>query len=120
MHFRKTAAGADQNVGRNAIPTTLIVGNNWECTFADEPLRTSIPVKGMHCSSCVSMIKKAVLRVAGVESVAVNLDSGLVVVEYDSSQSLSDVINAITRMGYKIIDADFLRGSEKQQTPLIH
>jgi len=25
----------DGQVGRNAIPTTLNVGNNWECTFSD-------------------------------------------------------------------------------------
>lgn len=91
-----------------------------QIVYADEPQKTPIHVKGMHCTSCVSMIKKAVRKVNGVENVTVDLDSGLVVVEYDSVQSLSDAIKAITRMGYKVIDADSLRESEKQEKKLIH
>ena len=69
-------------------------------------LKASIPVRGMHCQSCVSMIKKTVRKVSGIESVAVNLDSAKVDIGYSTAQSISEAVKAITRMGYKVVDPD--------------
>ncbi|MBI4548665.1 MAG: heavy-metal-associated domain-containing protein [Ignavibacteriae bacterium] len=81
---------------------------------AGEKLKTSLPVKGMHCKSCVSMIKKAVRKVDGVKDVTVNLDSGKVELEYSTAQSLSEAIKAIARMGYKVVDPDSVAQTESK------
>ncbi len=77
---------------------------------------TILKIKGMYCQSCVSMIKKTVRTVDGVQNVTVDLDSGIVVLEYDSSQSLSKAVKAITRMGYKVVDLDSLTQKENKST----
>ena len=77
-------------------------------------LKATIPVKGMHCKSCVSMIKKTVRKVDGVKDVTVNLDSGKVDVEYSTAQSLSEAVKAITRMGYKVVDPDSVAQTESK------
>ena len=79
-----------------------------------EKLRASIPVKGMHCQSCVSMIKKSVRKIDGVDNVTVNLDSGKVGIEYSTTQSLSEAVKAITRMGYKAVDPDSVPQTESK------
>lgn len=80
--------------------------------YAGEKHTASLPVKGMHCQSCVSMIKKTVRKVDGVQYVSVNLDSGIVVVEYDSTEALPNAVRAIRRMGYKVTDADSVMRNE--------
>jgi copper chaperone CopZ len=77
-----------------------------QSSLTQEKQKASIPVKGMHCASCVSMIKKTVRKVPGVENVSVNLDSAKVELEYNSAQALPEAIKAITRMGYKVEDSD--------------
>ena len=79
-----------------------------------EKLKASIPVRGMHCQSCVSMIKKTVRKVSGIESVAVNLDSAKVDIGYSTAQSLSEAVQAITRMGYKVVDPDSVAQTESK------
>ena|ERR1043165_9511377 len=69
---------------------------------AGEKLKASLQVKGMHCASSVSMIRKAVRKVQGVENVAVLLDSQKVNIEYTDKAALSKSIEAIHRMGYKV------------------
>lgn len=64
-------------------------------------------VQGMHCASCVSMVKKTVRKLPGVESVKVDLDNGSVHVECDSAAvRKADIIRAIQRMGYKVLETD--------------
>jgi|SRR5712692_1787528 len=75
-------------------------------SLGGEKQKATIPVKGMHCSSCVSMVKKTVRKVQGMESVSVNLDSAKVDIEYTSDHGLSDAIEAISRMGYKVVNPD--------------
>ncbi len=85
-----------------------------QLSLAGEKQKASIPVKGMYCASCVSMIKKTVRKVPGIESVSVNLDSAKVDIEYNAAESLLKAIKAITRMGYKVVDSDSAsRGENK-------
>ena len=73
----------------------------------DEPEKVTLKVEGMHCQSCVSMIKKTVKKVPGVETVSIDLASGLVQVEGDSAVYREKTIaEAIEKMGYDVVSAD--------------
>ena len=98
---------------KTTITTLIIIFLVIQLSLAGEKLKTLIPVKGMRCRSCARMIEKTVLKVTGIEHVTVNVDLGTVAVEYDSTRSLSDAIKAITRMGYKVVNADSLAKTEK-------
>ncbi len=66
-----------------------------------EPELVRFPVEGMFCSSCVGHITKAVRRVAGVESVNVDLGSDSVTVAFDSALvPLTSIAAAIEAIGY--------------------
>lgn len=69
--------------------------------------RAVLKVKGMHCASCVSMIKKTVKKVDGVEETSVSLAAGEVTVLFDAAKKpMENVIKAVNKMGYKVIDDD--------------
>lgn len=71
------------------------------------PEKVTLKVDGMHCQSCVSMIKKTVKKVPGVETVSIDLGSGLVQVEGDSAAYREKTIaEAIEKMGYDVVSAD--------------
>ena len=64
-------------------------------------------VEGMHCQSCVSMIKKTVRKVPGVESVTVDLEKGVVEVVGDSLQAReARIAETIEKMGYDVLSND--------------
>jgi copper chaperone len=66
--------------------------------------KTVIKVDGMSCEHCVKAVSGAAGGVAGVTSVAVDLDSGDVTLEYDGSDAtLSKVKAEIEEQGYDIV-----------------
>jgi copper chaperone len=76
-------------------------------TLCGEKEKLKLTVQGMHCTSCVSMVKKSVRKISGVESVSVDLDSGTVEVVCDSASTRCEAVaHAIQRMGYKVLDSD--------------
>jgi copper chaperone CopZ len=75
--------------------------------YAGEKEKLKLQVDGMHCPSCASMIKKSVRKVSGVESISVDLKSGVVEVECDSAAERSGLITtAIRKMGYTVTNTD--------------
>jgi len=60
-----------------------------------------LKIVGMHCTSCVNTVSKAIKGVNGVEDVKVNLASGEAKVVL--SGNLKDVINAVRRAGYDVV-----------------
>jgi len=60
----------------------------------------SLPVKGMHCASCVGRVEKAIGAVSGVGSVSVNLATEQASVSFIGPADLEGVIEAINRAGY--------------------
>ena len=61
-----------------------------------------IPIKGMHCASCVSLIEKALAKTPGVDKASVNLATEKVAVTYDPKVCSKDQIaSAIAGVGYK-------------------
>ena len=60
-----------------------------------------LKVEGMTCEGCVRSVGKKLLKVAGVESVNVDLGAGKATVEYDDSQARADqFIAAVEQIGY--------------------
>jgi len=58
-------------------------------------------ITGMTCSACSAHVEKAVNKLPGIRSAAVNLLAGRMAVEYDESVlSADDIINAVTAAGY--------------------
>ncbi len=64
-------------------------------------------VGGMSCAACQAHVEKAVGKLDGVTSVAVNLLSGSMAVEYDESAiSADDICRAVDRAGYTACPLD--------------
>lgn len=66
-------------------------------------------VGGMTCAACQAHVDRAVSKLDGVESVAVNLLAGSMMVDYDPAQvSPDDICTAVDRAGYSAspVDAD--------------
>lgn len=81
----------------------------YEATLKNQPLaeppvrQETLPIKGMHCASCVARIEKILKRKPGVHSALVNLAMGTAVVEFDPSQvSLEDLRSLILSAGYEV------------------
>ncbi len=64
-------------------------------------------VGGMTCASCQAHVDRAVSKLDGVSSVAVNLLSGSMAVDYDESAlSPADICSAVERAGYTASPAE--------------
>ena len=64
----------------------------------------TLPVEGMTCASCVARVEKALKRVQGVESAAVNLASERVTLSFDATRaSLDQLATAVEEAGYKLL-----------------
>lgn len=64
-------------------------------------------VGGMTCAACQAHVDRAVSKLDGVESVAVNLLAGSMMVDYDPAQvSPDDICTAVDRAGYSASPVD--------------
>jgi Cu+-exporting ATPase len=64
---------------------------------------TRVPIDGMTCTSCASRITRAVRKIAGVESIRVDLGSDSAVVAFDRGRtSLEAIAAAVRRAGYEL------------------
>jgi len=78
---------AVSNAGYKAVPDTQ------KKTFA---------INGMTCASCAQSVEKATEKLEGVYESNVNLATEKMIVEYDDSiVSVSDIIDAVSNVGYK-------------------
>ncbi len=84
--------------------------------------RTNLSLFGMHCSSCANIIERSLKKVPGVSSANVNFAAEKANVIYDESKvSTQDLIEAVTKAGYKaeLVDAkdsDYERRKREQET----
>jgi len=60
-----------------------------------------LPVKGMHCASCVARVEKALNDVSGVVSAAVNLASEKATIEYIEGTEIVDMKKAVRDAGFE-------------------
>jgi Cu2+-exporting ATPase len=64
-------------------------------------------VEGIHCAACVWLIERGLQRVPGVQSANVNLAAKRLHLRWDNRRSkLSDVIRALTTIGYSAVPYD--------------
>ena len=61
-------------------------------------MKKKYTVNGMMCSACSSSVERVVKRIKGVNSVAVNLNSKLLVVECDNQVTDDMIITAVKRV----------------------
>ena len=67
----------------------------------------TIPIGGMTCAACAMRVEKALKKLAGVESAAVNLAAEMASVTYDADQiRLSEIRKAIEDAGYEALKVD--------------
>src|SRR3990172_8588343 len=67
----------------------------------------SLPVQGMTCASCVSHVEGALKDLPGVSQVVVNLATGKVTVDRDSSLvTIEDMRRAVADVGYNVPTAE--------------
>ncbi|WP_462412185.1 copper chaperone CopZ [Neobacillus sp. Marseille-QA0830] len=65
--------------------------------------KITLNVEGMSCQHCVKAVEGSVGKLAGVESVKVNLDAATVDVEFNSNKvSLNQIKEAIDDQGYDV------------------
>ena len=63
---------------------------------------TEIKVKGMTCGSCVTAVKKALTKTAGVKSADVSLEKNMATVVYDDAQVKEEELRkAIKKAGFQ-------------------
>jgi len=62
--------------------------------------KMKLKIDGMHCSSCVMLIKDALLEI-GVKEAKISLD-GDAEIEFDDNLSEGKVIETIKKQGYKV------------------
>jgi Cu+-exporting ATPase len=85
----------DQSIGTRQL-TEAIVSSGYEVA-AEE---TRLDIEGMTCASCVSRVEKAISRVPGVTTVAVNLATNSAHVASAPGVSPADLIAAVASAGY--------------------
>src|SRR3989344_1424205 len=65
-------------------------------------IKQTFPIKGMHCSSCVRVLEKALSRVPGVGQASVNLATEQATVTYDDTKCTPEQMeSAVAGAGYK-------------------
>jgi Cu+-exporting ATPase len=68
-------------------------------------LTETLPIEGMGCSACSTRIEKALNKLEGVTSAAVDFASKKAVVTYDPDiLNLPAIKEAITAEGYEVIE----------------
>lgn len=76
--------------------------------------KIQIPVRGMHCASCASIISKRLKKLPGVEDASVNIATEKVSVSFDPNvTNVSTMNETIAPLGYSLIVSEQEKTSEK-------
>lgn len=67
--------------------------------------KVTLPIKGMHCASCVSRIEKKLQSVDGVEAASVNLVTEQATVSFDEAKTDEQKLKeAVRETGYDVYE----------------
>jgi Cu+-exporting ATPase len=64
----------------------------------------TLVIRGMTCAACAGRIEKTVRKLEGVHTATVNLASEKLFVEYQGSQTLVTIKDAVAKIGYQALD----------------
>ena len=95
MRYRKSTPSA------SLVP--LKQGDNTPCSCeacSIAPQSITITVKGMNCNHCKSNVEAAILKIAGAESVNIDLASGRTVVHGNPDKE--EIIKAVEALGFSV------------------
>ena len=71
----------------------------------EDKVHKTFDVKGMHCASCASIIKRTLSKLEGVEACEVNYATEQAKVQYDPGKVSVDAMNSdIQKLGYELVD----------------
>ena len=68
-----------------------------------KPATLSLAIEGMTCASCVGRVEKALARVEGVESVAVNLATERADISAAGALDSAALVQAVEKAGYRVL-----------------
>ena len=61
-------------------------------------------IKGMHCASCATIIKKEISGLTGVKNINTNFATETAVIDFDEKQvSIQDMNDSIKKLGYELV-----------------
>lgn len=72
-----------------------------ESSFQPSASKVLLAIEGMSCASCVGRVERALGKVEGVVSVAVNLATEVATITPHSGLSSQELLSAVDRAGYK-------------------
>lgn len=70
-----------------------------------EKIKAEIKVRGMSCNHCVEKIKRFVGEVSGVSKVEVDLERGIVAVDFSAPATYKTIKEAILDSGFEVESA---------------
>ncbi|MDX9904364.1 MAG: heavy metal translocating P-type ATPase [Bacteroidales bacterium] len=77
----------------------------------------SFAIEGMNCASCAAHVEKAAAKVDGISFASVNLATERLTVKFDDKRTSPDqIIDAVTRAGYRAIDDEKERRARRSET----
>ncbi|RMF02835.1 MAG: heavy-metal-associated domain-containing protein [Bacteroidetes bacterium] len=69
---------------------------------------TSIQVLNIHCQGCARNVQDTIGKLAGVETVEVDLETRTITVKHDGTADENEMIRTLDRMGYPQADQQSL------------
>jgi copper chaperone CopZ len=66
--------------------------------------KLKLTIEGMHCASCSGNVDKSLRKVDGVKDVTISLMTKKGFVEVEDDVKESDLSDAVSKVGYKVIE----------------
>ena len=97
----------DETKGSIEAIKAALVKAGYEAEEEKKTKEITLPIEGMTCSACAKAIERAIGKLDGTESAAVNFATEKLTVKYDPQKvRLSEIKQAIARAGYKALEAE--------------
>ncbi|MGV8172395.1 MAG: heavy-metal-associated domain-containing protein [Candidatus Woesearchaeota archaeon] len=66
--------------------------------------RIELKIRGMHCKSCVMLVKEVLTEIKGVKEATIDLEKGKASISYDEKLvKEKQLVDAIEKEGYKVL-----------------
>ena len=75
---------------------------NAHTDLSAEVKRLNLPISGMTCASCVKRVETAISKVDGISDVSVNLATESVSLNFNSPETITEVVRTIEDVGYEV------------------